>query len=305
MLEDAPAGPIELDTTLLYSPAGSEGSKTTSSEDSVADQLEFGLQRAVSPLPAASLHQSIAGRAGRPPLAERLQALRRQHEQAEMEECTFKPQVGRPPALSRAQPGIPVEQRLLQAAGQARRAAERRILEERKDAEEAECTFAPQLNTRRRVFGEQQQGQQAQRRPLHQRLAEEDRRRAAMLAAATAKADAEATFRPQLNPISLRLAAERRHAKAAPGKAAISNTSTGGPTAAAGAHLLRLGKSQAEAGPTFEPAINSLSARMLEVSSTVPSDFHLRQRYFDQRHDERRQALLAAEVSNQSHLPIW
>lgn len=262
MLENAPAGPFELDTALIYSPEHSDDE----SDRAAADRPR------TSPAPSAA---APAARRQRLAPAERLAQLRRQQEQAELAECTFAPRTGRPPSSSRAQPGVPVEQRLLAAAGRARQAAARRILEERREAAAAECTFAPRLAPGPPPGS----GEPAPRAPLHQRLNEEGRRRAAALASATARADSEATFQPSLNPASLKLAEQARRARLEAGLAPPPRQHAA---------------PAAPAEPPFTPAINPLSARLLEVSATVPSDFRARQRFFELQREEHRRALAAA-----------
>jgi hypothetical protein len=60
------------------------------------------------------------------------------------QECTFAPQVGRPPEASRHRHDLPVEERLIRRA-----AGKREMLERVKEAQESaglvECTFAPQV----------------------------------------------------------------------------------------------------------------------------------------------------------------
>jgi len=57
-------------------------------------------------------------------------------------------------------------------------------------------------------------------------------------------------------------------------------------------------KPPADEGPSFQPKINPVSVRMLEVSSSVPGDFYRRQRHFDRLREENRASLVATSENN-------
>lgn len=286
-LENAPEGPVELDPNLLYSPRSSINDSVSGSEPSLS---RFHTERPPSATPTlftqrdeeAPLHQPTAAgdtamlsnRAyiSKQRALQRLDTLRREKQVAEMAECTFAPLTGRPPIGPRAQPHLKVEDRLLLTAGQRKEEAARRLHEERDEAERASCPFVPQL------VAPPDRHIREPRRPIHERLNEEWRRKEAVMAEATAKANEGASFKPTLNPASIRLAAKKR-----------CQATEKGPTTKQALYT------PAEA--TFQPSINPVSTRMVEMSANVPSDFHRRQRHFDRRRQEHRQVIATTALT--------
>ncbi|EFN55803.1 hypothetical protein CHLNCDRAFT_52023 [Chlorella variabilis] len=131
--------------------------------------------------------------------------IRVQEENAQLQECTFKPKTGRPPNRHRLAPGFPVEERLqLSQIGRQEALERARVAREREQL--ADCTFAPQLAT------ETERHLRQDYTPLHKRVGQEQKRRTTKMAQAQLRrdlADADLTFQPQLNQRSLQLAAER------------------------------------------------------------------------------------------------
>ncbi|KAI7837508.1 hypothetical protein COHA_008644 [Chlorella ohadii] len=204
-------------------------------------------------------------------------------EREELQECTFAPRTGRPPSRQRLVPGMPVEDRLaLSQSG--RREALERARQEREQEALADCTFVPQLVT------QPERHLQRDYTPLHRRLGEEQKRRSAKLAQARVQqglGDADLTFQPQLNQRSLKLAAQReaRELFQEPDGAGQRPRSAGARSAPGG---------DPEERCTFSPAINPASERLLEDSSTVPSDFQERLRYYSLRKQLKQRAAVAA-----------
>jgi hypothetical protein len=64
---------------------------------------------------------------------------------APLQECTFKPQTGRPPSKQLLTPGVPVEERL-QLAHASRQQALSRARADKEQEQLADCTFAPQVS---------------------------------------------------------------------------------------------------------------------------------------------------------------
>ncbi|KAL4451782.1 hypothetical protein ABPG75_007444 [Micractinium tetrahymenae] len=199
-------------------------------------------------------------------------------EQEQLQECTFAPKTGRPPSRHRLAPGLPVEERLQLAQAGREEALERARLEREQEALAA-CTFAPRLVTQpERLL-------QAEYTPPHRRLGEEARRRSTKLAQARLQAglaDADLTFQPQLNPRSLKMAAEKeeRDLYSEPGARGRPNSAP---------------RSDGDSSAcTFAPAINRTSERLLEDSSTVPTDFQERLRYYSLRRQAKEAAAQAA-----------
>ena len=103
---------------------------------------------------------------------------RTEQQHLELQQCTFAPQVGRPPARHKVPVGLPVEERLL-AAAQSKTEALEQARRQLASAEVAECTFVPRL-----VTDPQHHLGHQERRPIHERLGDEQRRRSSKLAQA-------------------------------------------------------------------------------------------------------------------------
>lgn len=218
-------------------------------------------------------------------LWERCSARRAEQQRDELAQCTFAPTTGRPPSRHRLVPGLPVEDRLLKAAD-GRQVALEHAAREAASAEVAECTFAPRL-----LSDPTRHLRDPERRPIHQRLGEEQRQRSAKLAAARLKGDIagpELTFQPALNQRSLALAAARRERDLFAGPTR--------PRSTGGAAIMPASPGTAVADCTFSPAVNPASKALLEGSIAVPADFHERQRFFAAKRElaARRAAVAAA-----------
>ena len=193
-LENAPEGPVELDPNILYSPRSSITGSISESEPS--------LSRFYREQPSSSFHsfttneeptfhagiatdagQQFSNRAylSKQRALQRLDALRREKQVAEMAECTFAPTTGRPPVGPKAHSHLKVEDRLLLTTGQRKEEVARRLQEEREEAQRASCTFAPHL------VAPPERHIKEPRRPIYERLNEEWKRKVAVLAEATAK----------------------------------------------------------------------------------------------------------------------
>lgn len=189
-----------------------------------------------------------------------------------MAECTFAPRTGRAPLGPYAQrQSLPVVDRLLLATGghhnsRSKVSTAQRHVEEREEAQRAACTFKPQLSSK----PPESLLKNGEYKPIHRRLDEEWRRKETVLAQARAKADREATFQPEINSLSRRLAARRRQSDK------VSLFKKAKPTHGQQDH-------------SFKPVINATSERLLEMSTSVPSDFQRRQRMFERRREARRE----------------
>lgn len=224
-------------------------------------------------------------------------AARREELDAELAECTFAPVVNRglPPSVGgvRSRPDEPVHDRLYnlgqQLAWQAKKAA---LAEERERDEAEQCTFRPATNAARRPPPPERSA------PLHQRLADELRRRSERLSAARLKAEAEesGSFRPAINHHSVRLVLAKEAKQALVGSDGDSGGGGGqqaDPATVAGERLYRKAAElasakaarSAELDPasaascTFAPAITDHSRQLLAASCHLPEDFLARQRY--------------------------
>jgi hypothetical protein len=308
-LENAPEGPVELDPSLLYSPRSSIHEE----EDSVA-----GLDRGDGALfndnflfpstaPAApQMHQPPAGDENRGlnerlslskiRALQRLEELRLEKQCAEMAECSFAPLTGRPPIGPRAaQIQLKVEDRLLLAANQRKHDVAKRLQQEREENERAACTFAPQLLPPR-----DRQLREKPYIPLPERLNDEWRRKETLLEQARAKADAEVSFKPKINPVSVHLAEQRRLRKEPEKKnsqkIAKEDEEEGGNPDKIPA---RRGDYTKEDDFTdFQTKINPVSQRMLEISSRVPFDFHRRQLHFLKKREENIHSLALEPIGD-------
>lgn len=290
-LENAPEGPVELDPSLLYSPrsriqddvgsvAGSERGDGFLFDDNF-------LFPSSSPPPNQQRPQVDESRAlnknvslSKMRALQRLEELRLEQQRAEMAECSFAPHTGRPPTGPRAaQLQLKVQDRLLLAANQRRNDVTRKIQQEREENERAACTFAPQL-----IAPPEWHLREKPYIPIHERLNDEWRRKEAIVEQARAKADAEASFKPRINPVSVQLAEQRRLRKDAEKKkekeGAAENLS-------APQHL----DSSSYKNFNFQTRINPVSQRMLEISSRVPIDFHRRQLHFLKKREENMHSL--------------
>ncbi|PRW56897.1 hypothetical protein C2E21_4317 [Chlorella sorokiniana] len=216
-------------------------------------------------------------------LWQRCAQIKAAEEREELQECTFAPRTGRPPSRQRLAPGLPVEDRLALSQAGRREALERARMEREQEAL-SDCTFAPQLVT------QPERHLQREYTPLHRRLGEEQKRRSAKLAQARVQqglGDADLTFQPQLNQRSLKLAAEREARE-------LFEDSTGAGQRPRSAGARSAAGGDPEERYTFSPAINPASERLLEDSTTVPSDFQERLRYYSLRKQLKQRAAAAA-----------
>lgn len=295
-LENAPEGPVELDSSLLYSPRSSihdsEGNLEVSNQ---GDGLLFNdnflfpsssappkqlLPRKQQPDEKRAFNNKLSLSKTR--ALQRLEELRLEQQRAEMAECSFAPHTGRPPIGPRAaQLRLKVQDRLLLAANRRRNDVTRRLLEEREENERAACTFAPQL-----IAPPERHLREKPYIPIHERLNDEWRRKEAILEQARAKADGEASFKPRINPLSVQLAEQRRLRNESEKKKKEKEQGDV-------EHIpTSLGlASFSDENFDFKTKINPVSQRMLEISSQVPFDFHRRQLHFLKKREERMHSL--------------
>jgi hypothetical protein len=248
LFDSAPEGPIELDTSLIYGPS-----------DQAINQTSFDEHKVV-------VRERPEGKKPREEIT---------REEEEMLECTFAPQTGRPPrngpyAQLRT---FPIEERLFhQAASRRRRETTDRILREREESLQAACTFHPSLITH------PEKHLKAPYRPPQDRLYNEWRHKELVIAQATARADADATFTPAIDPLSRKLAMEAKEKANCRDRENIA---------------LRCNQPVAQSSllPPFKPTLNPQSQRILELSDTLPFDFHRRQALFEKRRHAHFRAL--------------
>lgn len=293
-LENAPEGPVELDSSLLYSPSSSiHDSQGTSAETERGDGLLFNdnfLFPSSSAPPKQQRPQADHNRdlnkknsLSKLRASQRLEELRLEQQHAEMAECSFAPHTGRPPTGPRAaQLQLKVQDRLLLAANQRKNDVARRLEEEREENERAACTFAPQL-----IAPPERHLREKHYIPIHERLNDEWRRKEAILEHARAKADAEAPFKPRINPISVQLAEQRRLRKESEKKKNEKEEED----VAGKISALHGPGSYSDENFDFQTKINPVSQRMLEISSQVPFDFHRRQLHFLKKREENMHSL--------------
>lgn len=249
LFDSAPEGPIELDTSLLYG-ASDEGIEEKSK-------------------PADCCH---------PHRGRKQEGVEVTRDEEEMAECTFAPQTGRPPrngpyANLRT---LPIEDRLLcQAVSRRRQEAADRILREREAGLQATCTFHPTLITH------PEKHLKAPYRPPQDRLYNEWRHKEQVIAQATARADANATFAPTIDQNSRKLAANAR------AKAKTETESCKGQQASDLSPL-----------HPFKPSLNPQSQRILELSDSLPFDFYRRQALFEKRRHAHCRAISAQVLEN-------
>jgi hypothetical protein len=292
-LENAPDGPVELDPSLLYSPRSS----IQDGEGSVAGKyLEGGAMsndnllfpRSTAPPPkhhhhnppqAADENRALNERISLSKLRalHRLEELRIEQQRAEMAECSFAPNTGRPPTGPQAaRLQLKVEDRLLLAANQRKTDVTRRLQQEKEENERAACTFAPQL-----IAPSKRHLQEKPHIPIHERLNDEWRRKEAIIEHARVKADAEASFKPTINPVSVQLAKQRRLRKKV-------QKEKGEEADVPCAQVAVMENSQTK--------INPVSQRMLEISSRVPIEFHRRQQHFIKKREENMHSLASEAI---------
>jgi hypothetical protein len=295
LLENAPDGPVELDPSLLYSPTSSihddECSEAGLDRGNDANFNFFIPSTSAPPKQQQQLQQpnAAAGDENRAlnerishskmRALQRIDDLRLEQQRAEMAECSFAPLTGRPPAGPRAaQIQLKVEDRLLLASNQRKNGMAKKGEQEREENERAACTFAPQLFPPRDAHLREKP-----HIPIYERLNEEWRKKQALLEQARAKANAEVSFKPQINPISVQLAEQRRFRTEAEKN---KNEVHPGEKIPAGR-----GTTVEKGSTYFQTKINPVSQRILEMSSRVPLDFHRRQLHYLKKREENMQSL--------------
>ena len=223
---------------------------------------------------------SMAGDGGSR-VQQRLAALRQAEEDKLMAECTFRPKTGRAPRATNINRtcggfgqgrGVPASERLfLMQQGQRRQEAMMRYQEEAERKFREACTFAPVLvdDTHSKVKNAMYKV------PVHERTGMEWRKREELVKQATARADVECTFRPEINASSRRLAAVRKQRElrgVVERKAALMKPCGG-------------------EGPSTR-LVNRESERILETSEAIPGGFHERQVYFETIRQQKQAAML-------------
>ncbi|GAB4819424.1 hypothetical protein N2152v2_006470 [Parachlorella kessleri] len=202
-----------------------------------------------------------------------------EEQRQELKECTFAPQVGRPPTRLQGA-GLPVDERLYRQA-EGKWEELQRAKQAQESAQLAECTFSPQLNQPDRHL-------RREYTPIHQRVSEEQRKRSVKLAQMRVLDDLtnpDTTFTPRLNPKSRQLAAEKEERE-------LYSPATGISLRRSKSNAAELAVSEA---CTFSPALNPASQRLLDDSASVPSDFKERLRYYSQKRDLKQRQLQAEQ----------
>ena len=231
--------------------------------------------------PTSIAHHGAAGSSagGASRLQQRLVALRQAEEDKLMAECTFRPKTGRAPRAagmhrlyggSGRDHGVPAPERLfLMQHDQRRLAAVARHQEEAERQFRETCTFAPVLvdDTHSKVKNAMYKV------PLQERVGVEWRKREEIMKQATARADVECTFRPEINESSRRIAGARKQREQ---EGVVERKAA-------------LVKPDRDDGRW---SINPVSERILETSEAIPSGFHERQVYFEEMRREKQAAML-------------
>jgi hypothetical protein len=107
--------------------------------------------------------------------------------------------------------------------------------------------------------------------------------------APSCKLQAEATaFRPRINTRSAQLAARRQEREAEGGVPLNGNSSAATAAGSSGSH------GREAAAPSFQPAIDPGSRRLLEESERIPADFLARAEFFRRQHQQQREELRQA-----------
>ncbi|KAK9802973.1 hypothetical protein WJX73_002011 [Symbiochloris irregularis] len=210
---------------------------------------------------------------------------KREADEKDMADCTFKPQINRSHAEAAVRSNVPVEDRLYQAhlGRHERWAAQRRLLEEEmlKD-----CTFAPKLHKGSTSKGSQLQEEESQSVPLHERLGQLQLQRSARQLAAEWQAEQpsqDCTFTPAINRKSAALA-NLRLQRSQGGELVTLEQRLTAPSRHNTGHAGMLGDATAA---LFTPTINARSDQMVQDSLGLPADFLARQQHLRRRHEQK------------------
>ena len=229
-------------------------------------------------------------------LEQRLAALRQAEEEKLMAECTFKPKTGRAPrrtnmnrlyGASDRDDGMAASERLfLMQHGQRRQAAIVRYEEEAERAFRETCTFTPALmdDSHSKVKSS------LYKLPLQERVGMEWRKREEIVRQATARADIECTFRPEINQTSRKIAALRKQKEAEGGvrrKMALNAP---------------LGSAKDGVRGSAWAVVNQESERILRTSETIPEGFHERQAYFEQMRKNKHERMFRAARDQEAEM---
>ena len=265
LLDSAPEGPIEIDPNLLYHHDASD-----SDDDNSASTSTLHSHHSQPP----NQQQQQAWNRSQTRAQRRVHELRQEQEQKELSECTFNPRTGRSPTGPKQQQyrNMPVEDRLLAQSGLRRQHVAHRVQQEREEAEKVDCTFTPKILTPPEQFMKRPMP------PIHQRLNDEWRRQREAMEEAKRRAQKEdgVSFQPALNKKSLKIV-ELKMMR--PCSSTDNNDDEKRHCRRNMWHDDQV--KEEERTCTFQPQTNPTSQRILEQSTTVPSDFFLRQRYFD------------------------
>ncbi|KAL6786053.1 hypothetical protein ACKKBG_A01205 [Auxenochlorella protothecoides x Auxenochlorella symbiontica] len=263
LIEAGGDGPIEIDTTLLYSAMPSRENSTASSPTRQPPSRR-GSQISPEALNADQLDSQLKHTLLRP---ERGLAGDDYHEsQGTAGACKTRKSLWQERQQSWTSRQPPIEDRVrLQARRRELRLASLREELEREAL--GECTFAPKLVAdSAHVLGPDYPSLTTRNAALH-------RKRACM------QEEAAGPFKPELNPRSLMLAEAAAARKLEGGLDDRKDTQT----------------QQHSPVCTFEPKLYLASQRLLETSATVPAYFPERQKYFELKKQERLQQLQADE----------
>ena len=201
---------------------------------------------------------------------ERLEQIRSEQAEKELQECTFIPNTGRPPKGNEGRNHfLPVEKRLLAFPGRRKDATMKRILQEREEAEKLECTFEPRLICPPDERIKSKDGW----RPLYKRLQSEWQKKQDIQRAALRKAEENLTFRPEICPASRTIAEKKRKDDLYRSNKLIGQANFIGKNT-------KTRNTKEETRPLFKPNIDHKSRQILLTSNQIPSDFLSRQKYY-------------------------
>lgn len=278
LLETAPPGPVELDTSLLYDPKSDDSESGDENDrfhlsayhpshhrdqpaDYVLQRMKPGYEEETKPFKPTKKETFISSQISRKKLA--LLEYQIEKECKETAECSFKPSIGRGPSTT-GLPQMRVEQRLILDSKRRQQALERAHFETFKEADK-DCTFTPRL-----VKPPDSLLPQGYRPPQERVLLSRTKTPSRIIAQ-------EYPFKPQLNPQSLSIASQKKK-KEVEEWYHYNNMHS---------RKQRLPAQQAETDHLFKPSINPNSKKILGDSLKIPSDFHDRMKYYATRTKKR------------------
>ena len=204
----------------------------------------------------------------------RLDELRKELNEREMKECTFKPNANkiRPASVLLARDRMPVEERLLCGAGRQREEDVRRWKRELEDALEKECTFFPHTNAdevKKKILEKDEWGL-----PLYKRAGLVLRNRDQLMEELEKRLDTGLTFTPHIRENSKRIAEKKRRKDAMMRELGRVERKDGG-------------RCNAVLEPRKEEYVSAHSKAILSKARNLPTNFYQRQKHFVEIQNEK------------------